>query len=465
MFTNLSPTDEDERIAVQGSIDLLAPFVHEGLLHSDMPAEEIIEATKSRLPVKDPAVFASSIRPKDLISKASSPFSTVDEFEDAKTGWLQYCSNGSSLATSLSKVAADVMEHMNTKAREIKREAARKEAAERQAALKRVREDAKATADEIRKKGRVQPETENLKILSADWSSVPEVPETVSAAAVNWAQPWVAKQSDDVKLCLGDVQLQKALGDFAMQCRKIKDQSGRHQHALSPGTVKEKADELLKPWLHPNPLDLTGVVDGGEKFMSSSWIYGFATDMTFVGLPPNGAAQVRVHATGTVECLLIDVESFVEFAKGAQPEKTLSLTQLNEDITGGTTESIQAWVQAGVKLWRLRLDKGYVFYMPTGVILVEKTPPNQAFIYGVRKSFLVEDAISKGPYSAVVALFSADSRNTERMSSIASHLEKSVSKAQAQGGAPGVKMQQAYCSPTKSSMTAQAPTGASPAKS
>ena len=391
--------------------------LQEFIEHAGRSAEGIIEACKDRLPVKEPPNFDDS---EHLVAARHSVLSlqTVDDLEKFKSDWTATTANVSSLATSLRKVASDVCEHMKTRAREAQRAELRRQNAEKQEALKKVREEASKAAAEIRKKSiAVGPQ---LPVLSADFSMVPAVPaisklsDVQSMPSEDWSKPWMLKKTDEVQLCLGDGQLQKSFTTFALQCKKAKEQQGgRHQYNLAAGSVKDTVDAVLAKIMPKADaiLGMAKLVENGDKFTQSTWLYAYATDMVFVGLPPNGCAQVRVQATGTVECIIIDLKSFVA---AMSTDAKLTLTALHKEL--GQANDVQPFLDKNINMWRHTLSVGEVLYLPTGVGVIEKCPPDQSFIYGMRKSFLCKTGASA--YAAVLKLFAEDGRNVDKMRKI-----------------------------------------------
>ncbi|CAE7796767.1 unnamed protein product [Symbiodinium necroappetens] len=405
-----------------GDIKVDTALLEKGLLefgeHAAKSDEDIVKACKDRLPLKEPHLVGSEASLLENIQKALS-LQTVDDFEKFEVEWTAACSNASSLANSLRKVAGDVCDHIKTKAREAERAEVRRQNAEKQEALKKVRDDAKNAAAEIRKKscglGPQMPA-----VLSADFSMVPAVPEIKNIADVqklqrdDWSKPWVLKKTDEVQLCLGDSQLQKSFTTFALQCKKAKEQQGgRHQYNLAAGQVKDTVDAVMAKIMPKSDaiLDMSNLIENGDKFTQSTWLYAYATDMSFVGLPPNGCAQVRVQATGSVECVIVDLKSFIA---GTTEDNKLALTALHKEL--GKATELQPFLDKNIGVWKHTLTTGEALYLPTGVAVIEKCPPNQAFIYGMRKSFLCKPDASN--YEAVLNLFTEDGRNIDRMTKI-----------------------------------------------
>ena len=207
--------------------------------------------------------------------------------------------------------------------------------------MKKIRDEAKTAANQIRAKQQV-PEASIPAILRADCSVVPDAPQVQFAAlqSVDWDTPWILPKCDAVQLGLGDGQLQKSMTTFAMQCKKSQELGARQEHCFQDSAVKVKVDKLLGDFLPKDVLDISKVCEGGDKFMQSTWLCAFAADMNFVGLPPNGAAQLRVHAAGTMECLVIDLLTRAAFAK-TEDGKAMTLTQLQKQLDDCDTEAIK----------------------------------------------------------------------------------------------------------------------------
>ena len=200
------------------------------------------------------------------------------------------------------------------------------------------------------------------------------------------------------------------MSTFAVQCQRMKDQNG-HQYGFQDGTVKNAVDELMLKYMPAadEVLDTTGLVPGGDKFMSSTWLYGFSTDMQFIGLPPNGAGQIRVHAVGSVDCLIINLPSLVKMLESLpDTKKSMTRTDVRAELQACDSARLQGLQASGVQMWQHCLEKGQILYLPTGVALVEKCKAGQEFIYGLRKSFLGLNAHEVTAYKTVLDLFSQD---------------------------------------------------------
>ena len=85
---------------------------------------EILALEISRLPLKADARVLSLSEMRAEVDECAS-VANVDAFEELKCKWTSCCATGSSLATSLTTLASDVVQHLHTKQRETKREKAR----------------------------------------------------------------------------------------------------------------------------------------------------------------------------------------------------------------------------------------------------------------------------------------------------------------------------------------------------
>ncbi|CAK9065531.1 unnamed protein product [Durusdinium trenchii] len=353
---------------------------------------------------------------------------SVEAYENLKASWQSVSSSATALFSSVAKVASDVAEHVKTRAREAKRQETRKSQQEKQAALKAIRDQAKSAADEIR--SRVKPVVqdpvfliENLKDVTLPAKEVKGVGEIPG-----WVQPWFIKDWQPGMDCLNDAALKKSLDTFAAQYRKLGDPSGRHQYNFN--SAQAMVDSMFKQVTPPSVLDLEAdEIPNGGKFMGAKWFYGFDPGMNFLGLLPNGASQIRIHARGEVNITMFSVHQFVEKILRVNNDacpytKALALVQKWTDKDVETARNSN-----GLTIYHHKLVANEVLFIPDGFLCIETCDPGSSEVYGMRKSFFCIEPESLQNYRAVVELFKNDGREVGQMEAVEQSLDKHVAAA------------------------------------
>ena len=142
-------------------------------------AEEILELEISRLPLKADVRMLSLLEMRAEVDKCAS-VANVDAFQELKCKWTcDFFDEGSfrCCAAFADQAARD----------EARKSSPGHCTANRQAALKRVREEAKQAAEQIRKKV-AKPQSVTAAVIGADLSTVPAVLEVQVLQNVCWAQ-------------------------------------------------------------------------------------------------------------------------------------------------------------------------------------------------------------------------------------------------------------------------------------
>ena len=382
---------------------------------------EILAGNQARLPIKDDRFFSR----KGLENKKQEALSlqTAKEYEALKADWQVVSASAVSMFSSVAKISNDVTEHVNTKVREAKRQATRKQNQDKQDALKAIRDQARKAADEIKAKPKVSVKEPVFGIDFAT-ANLPGIEERKEGDQ-KWGHPWVMRNWAPGKKCLDDSSIKKSLDTFGSQYRKLGDPSGRHQYSLQAGGVKEMMDTALQQAMPGAMLDLVQHgIEGGDKFMASCWFYGFSPGMTFCGLQPNAAAQLRLHAKGQVNMLVMSLSDFTSKI----PEKTdpIPFNTVRDHLLKMDGEEIQRCREKGVEVHFHCLSPNELLYLPTGYLTVEVCDAGVGEVCGVRKSFFPLEKGTADEYSAVLSQFEADGRSVGQMQSVSKALSKDV---------------------------------------
>ena len=395
-----------------------------------MPASRLLKDYQPRLPFKETDNFLDEGKMRLKMDQALQ-LQRVEEYEALKAEWQVLSASASSIATSISKVSGDVSEHLDTKVRETKRQQARNAAAEKTKALKAIREQAKQAAEEIKAKPK---NTAAHPVFSLDADMAEKAFEAVpvlegTEKIQSWSTPWVVNNWKEGKECLTETSLKKSLDTFAAQYKKLGDSGGRHQYLLQAGAVKTMVDKLLlsaMPAAH-SMLDLEAEdIEGGGKFMAATWLYGFNPGMNYVGLTPNAAAQVRVHAKGEVQLMLFHWQDFSEKMKLAGEAFSKALDHVSK-LTDEKLEDLKA---NGVKMWKHTLTENELIFVPAGFVSVEACDLTCTEVYGIRKSFFpTTDQSVVDSYRNVLTQFAKDKRSIGQMEAVAASLERALKKA------------------------------------
>ena len=158
--------------------------------------------------------------------------------------------------------------------------------------------------------------------------------------------------------------------------------------------------------------------------MASCWFYGFSPGMTFCGLQPNAAAQLRLHAKGQVNMLVMSLSDFTSKI----PEKTdpIPFNTVRDHLLKMDGEEIQRCREKGVEVHFHCLSPNELLYLPTGYLTVEVCDAGVGEVCGVRKSFFPLEKGTADEYSTVLSQFEADGRSVGQMQSVSKALSKDV---------------------------------------
>ena len=394
--------------------------------------DEILQENQARLPLKESEKFANMKLLDDKMQMALSLKST-QEFEALKAEWQGLSGSALSMFASIGKIANDVSEHLNTKGREAQRQETRRLTQERQAALKAIRDQAKAAADEIKAKPKqvTQAPVFGIGVLAQGIDSVKILEVVEDKVGGPWTEPWVVMNWSPGLKCLADLSIKKSLDTFASQYKKLGDPSGRHQYSLQTGAVKDMVDDTLQLAMPSSWFDLAehGIA-GGDKFMAASWFYGYSPGMSFCGLQPNAAAQLRLHySKGSVQVLLISLTSLCE--KMLDEAARDSFTAAHKFVTNMTEETIAACREKGVKMWAHSLGPEELLFLPTGILSIESSAAACGEVCRIRKAFFPLEAESVKEYNTVLTQFQKDGRSIGQMQAILDGLKKATGHGQA----------------------------------
>ena len=257
---------------VESAAKLLQSAVDDFTKMKTLTLAGILAGNQARLPIKGER-FCSRQGLEDKKQEALS-LQTPKEYETLKADWQVLSGSAVSMFSSIAKISSDVTEHVSTKVREAKRQESRKQNQEKAAALKAIREQAKAAADEIKAKPKVSVKEPVFGIDFAD-ANFPAIEERKEAGQP-WSKPWVISNWEPGKACLDDSSIKKSLDTFGSQYRKLGDPSGRHQYSLQAGGVKDMMDKALQQAMPMQSamLDLAQHgIEGAEKFMASCWLW------------------------------------------------------------------------------------------------------------------------------------------------------------------------------------------------
>ena len=388
-------------------------------------AMHILKENQARLPFKESDQIASEKGMQDTV-EAGLNLRSVQQYEDLKANWQCLSGSAGAISNSIAKVAADVSEHLSTKVRESKRLQKRRANQQRQEALKEIRETAKSAAEEIKAKGKVVAPKQPVFSMEMEKLTLEQV-KVVDASNDSWDLPWVFKDWTTGVQCLQDHSFKKSLDTFGSQYQKLGDASGRHQYSLQSGAVKTMMEDTLKQGM-PGPgafLDLdSDEIENASKFMGAVWYYGYSPGMNFVGLQPNAAAQLRLHAKGTASVILFKATSVKE--KVFADDASLTYTKVSEFIESLTVDKLDELKGKGVKIFAHTLQQNHLLFIPTGWVSVEQCEAGCGEVCGVRKSFFPLTLCSCEEYNAVLQLFAADGRSVGQMGNILKAMRSST---------------------------------------
>ena len=398
--------------------------------------KELLDEQPARRPFTGESdIFLAHAELTDLMVEMLSLESDgARRYQAIKSSWEKAIHAVSQMADGTHKSSSDLMGHLSTKERELKRAAVREANAREKEMLDQVKRDAKEQADQIRAKRSTPKEIVIKPIYGIDLpeEKVPKMCELKAGDVPDYLLPFKCEASEKLHLWVAGPAVQKALNSFGGQYKKSDDftEKGRSQHPLLSKFGREETAEYMAEIL-PEVLDIKKIV-GGESFMSQYWLYGLDADSRLCSSPPNGAHMVKVLVAGTQHWLLIELVSLAAYGRTLVPEKRdrlLNIETIYDEIEAWDEAALSAALAGGVRIVQTTQVAKETVHVPQGWVCVERIDKNQKLVYGMRKTVLTKSAAAIEAYRVWLSIYMAAGRNMARMDAIRVLMEASAPAA------------------------------------
>ena len=344
---------------------------------------------------------------------------TSETFLQLKHQWEQSNKALTEISKGLKIATDDVYKHLKAKLSEQARDKKRKADAAAKQQLAKVKAEAKAAADSIKKRktdahGQGVSKPLFKSNLPPEVQDVAELSTPASVADMDFNAPWLLKDSGHMQKALQHSAVQKSLAIWGAQYKKAMS-----QHKLNVVTYPipdgQGREILFDAWNNFIPsgqhVDVSSVA-GGAEFEKAVWLFGVSSDLQAVSVTPNHAALFKTLACGEIHHWLVERASLVAALKTIGKEDN----DFTASLQGCNSDDLASLVQAGAKMRKCVLTKESLLYVPCGWIQVE-TVTNHSLVYGARKSWFHK--CGKDAYAATVeALKKGGTASTARMEAI-----------------------------------------------
>lgn len=336
------------------------------------------------------------------------------KFLELKKRWAQIQPIYLDICKGIKQSADDAVKHMKVKVAESVRDKKRKSDMATKDQLNKVREEAKAAADAIKKR-----KTEHLSqtpaLFTTTWpeAAAPLAKQVASLSSLpteDWEKPWIklgSELADELSLLLGDAKVSKTLTTWGGQYKKSMS-TAKLSSVTFPIDSKSGLDSVnafFKGIIGDHEANI-GSVKGGDAFMEAGWLFGCSAEMKNVGFNSNHASIIKVLVVGEIRHLMLEWSSFkpaIVKIIGEGADK-LSPDEILEKFKSMDEAKVIELHKHGCNMFQCVLRKDDVLYVPTGWLSIE-VAANQTLIYGIRKSFFKKGCYA--PYKDAIEIVRA----------------------------------------------------------
>ncbi len=348
------------------------------------------------------------------------------KFLELKKQWAQIQPIYMDICKGIKQSADDAVKHMKVKVAESVREKKRKNDMATKDELNKVREEAKAAADAIKKR-----KTEHLAqtpaLFTTTWPEaaaplVNQVASFTNLPTEDWEKPWIklgTSLADELSLLLGDAKVAKTLTTWGGQYKKSMS-TAKLSHVTFPIDARSGLDSVngfFKGIIGDQEANISAV-KGGDAFMEAGWLFGCSAEMKNVGFNSNHASIIKVLVVGEIRHLMLEWSSFnpaILKLIGDGADK-LSTEEILEKFKAMDEAKFVELHKHGCNMRQCVLRKQDVLYVPTGWLSIE-VAANQTLIYGIRKSFFKKGCYA--PYKDAIEIVKAQGgKSVSRMEQI-----------------------------------------------
>ena len=326
--------------------------------------------------------------------------------------------------------AEDLSKHLKIKVAAQKREEKRKADQIEKDQLLKVKQEAKAAAEAIKKRKvahDVQPIfTANVTVEIAPEAFAPKTVQEVVGDLQNYKFPWVVDTPDALNLLLGDGPLQKALAVWGAQYKRTLTQAKLNQvtYPLEEKAGLADTNKAFADMIPASEVVSLAEVPGGKAFSEAAWLFGCNADLRQAGFLPNHAAMLKVLVAGEIRHLFVEWLSYKKAMADMHPGETLSNDDLLTKLKAADDDQLTRLSKRKVDMRQWKLQKGQVLFVPMGWIMVEVSGAG-SLIYGFRKSWFLKS--SHAEYAEAIQVVksssSSNGKSVERMEKILSFLK------------------------------------------
>ena len=345
------------------------------------------------------------------------------DFARTKADWNESAKTVKEFSVHLAKAASDVLSHVKSLDAKARMDDTKARKHREQEEIKKVKEEAKQTADAIRAKGGAKV-VSRPPLYCLDWpgDKIPGVKNYDGdghEGKLDVDSPWVNIDNDKSHLWITTGKVQQALSNFAGQYKNSAGAkaSGRTQYPIVAKHGLEESSVFFQDFQMGELLDISSV-QGGRVFMDTLWFYGIVPGTEKLLMPPNCGAMFKYQVAGKVNSLLIDMCSLATAIAAKSLTTYAKLDEYLESIEKWDDTTLTMLLDEGVIMQQHELLKNQMLFIPMGWLVLEKAAGDDVLNYGIRKSFMIKTPVSKKGYSRCMSLFEAAGRNTDRMEGI-----------------------------------------------
>ena len=351
------------------------------------------------------------------------------EFAKLKKEWALKEKILQCIPKAIKQAADDISKHMKVKVTENNREKRRRDEQTSKDALRKIREDAQAAADQVKRRKTEGKKAQALFTITLPVETVPQVPMLTDTckSGDHWKSPWMMSGGEDLAACLGDSALQRALSSWGSQYKRAMSNAKLTQASLPMDDKQGRPsfNAYIEKLLPRSEVPDISEVAGGKGFMDATWLFGLAMDNTCAGFIPNHASTFRVLVVGEVRFFIIEWCSLSSVMLQNEPEPKPNPEALLTKLQTLDETALTEILKQGINSRQCVLKAKQVLFIPAGWLVVEAAVPQGEHIYGLRKNVFLKSSANKYEEGIKITQASGNSESAcERMRKVLEILKK-----------------------------------------
>ena len=199
------------------------------------------------------------------------------EFAKLKKEWALKEKILQCIPKAIKQAADDISKHMKVKVTENNREKRRCDEQTSKDALRKIREDAQAAADQVKRRKTEGKKAQALFTITLPVETVPQVPMLTNTckSGDHWKSPWMMSGGEDLAACLGGSALQRALSSWGSQYKRAMSNAKLTQASLPMEDKQGRPsfNAYIEKVLPRSEVPDISEVAGGKGFMDVSWAF------------------------------------------------------------------------------------------------------------------------------------------------------------------------------------------------